>query len=759
MQRLASFSLYRDRYNAMPAWQRLALFGLVYAIACGLGIHLLRAPGAGISFFWPGTGLAFSAVVLSPRPARPWVLVTQLLANTLANLANQVAWQAAVGFSVVDTFSTALFILMFSPQIKDLPKFDRIHGMLYFFFASAAACLIGGIAGGSLGAALYGTPVDEAILRFSLSGLTSSWMLTPFLVALLNSPLVPDENAPEFTIGNWVMPPKLEAFLIGSLVTAVAVYFFLYLRVIPGQIVHVRSYLLFPLFFWVVSRMRLWEVGFMLNLVGFLALAGVATWRGEFSASDYFMSDNIDTAHYFILALVFTSTMLRISIRRVRLANIHLGNALRSGQITFNTAAVGILHANGAGSMLRINCAALKLLGYGDAQALPAYRDLFFDDAGYHQFVNNFSESHGWVGKQVNLKTADGRLVIADLTAHPSLDADGSTYFEVFINDVTHLHKTLADLKNSDERLRQSLETSGVGIWEYTIGQDQLEINQAARHLFGLPATKLIQRSQLTALIHPEDLEDAKAAGEGLSSGFTDQLDLETRFAIEPQGWRWLHLRGSVVERDPQGMPLRVSGSALDVTNHRIARAALRKENKKLTKQLEENKQLTRRLEEHAHRDLLTGLYNRRFMEDTLRREVIRSRETAKPFSMVMIDIVAMHVVTDTLGMQRTNLILTTMAECLNQGFRYDDFICRLDGDLFAVVLPGCDAQHATRQTAQVMDAFTRQTLGTHGLEMTSTAVVGEHPADGLTAESLLARMEASLQTAKQTKRGQLSRA
>jgi len=106
---------------------------------------------------------------------------------------------------------------------------------------------------------------------------------------------------------------------------------------------------------------------------------------------------------------------------------------------------------------------------------------------------------------------------------------------------------------------------------------------------------------------------------------------------------------------------------------------------RKRTRELEEaNKKLT----ELATTDGLTGLYNYRFFEDTIRMEVKRAQRQELPLSLLMIDLDHFKVYNDTHGHQMGDEVLKTVARIMKYRLRSTDFPCRYGGEEFAIILP-----------------------------------------------------------------------
>lgn len=104
---------------------------------------------------------------------------------------------------------------------------------------------------------------------------------------------------------------------------------------------------------------------------------------------------------------------------------------------------------------------------------------------------------------------------------------------------------------------------------------------------------------------------------------------------------------------------------------------------------------LSGQVRELAVTDTLTGLRNRRAWEDELQREMAKAARTLQPFSVLLLDVDALKSVNDTQGHQAGDLLLKEIGAAWNGALRRGDFLARLSGDEFGVLLSACSAEGA----------------------------------------------------------------
>ncbi|WP_342454626.1 GGDEF domain-containing protein [Sphingomonas sp. H160509] len=105
------------------------------------------------------------------------------------------------------------------------------------------------------------------------------------------------------------------------------------------------------------------------------------------------------------------------------------------------------------------------------------------------------------------------------------------------------------------------------------------------------------------------------------------------------------------------------------------------------------NHRLQRSLREQTIRDPLTSLFNRRYMEETLKLEIARSSRAGTPLSLVMCDIDHFKRFNDEFGHDAGDSVLQMVAAEMRSRFRDGDVICRFGGEEFTIIAPGTTAE------------------------------------------------------------------
>lgn len=137
------------------------------------------------------------------------------------------------------------------------------------------------------------------------------------------------------------------------------------------------------------------------------------------------------------------------------------------------------------------------------------------------------------------------------------------------------------------------------------------------------------------------------------------------------------------------------------------------------------NVKLRNALHDKSIRDPLTGLFNRRFMEETLKREIARSIRTGSPLSLVMLDLDHFKQVNDIHGHTAGDAVLRSTANLLSRCLRASDVACRYGGEEILLILPDCGAEHAVQKAQQLCDSIRSQVVTENGTAISVTGSFG----------------------------------
>lgn len=199
-------------------------------------------------------------------------------------------------------------------------------------------------------------------------------------------------------------------------------------------------------------------------------------------------------------------------------------------------------------------------------------------------------------------------------------------------------------------------------------------------------------------------------------------------------------------------------GISRDITDRKMAEDKLRLQSKSLQKQIQEINILHDQLKEQACRDALTGLSNRRMMEEVLSQQLVQCRKLELPCSIFIIDIDHFKNINDVYGHLLGDAILEKIGICIKSLTRADDFSCRLGGDEILLSFKNMPAQQAVKK-AQFIRRMLGQLYVMKDKQKISTTVsigIATFPIHGDCIHALIDQADAALYLAKERGRNQV---
>jgi len=164
------------------------------------------------------------------------------------------------------------------------------------------------------------------------------------------------------------------------------------------------------------------------------------------------------------------------------------------------------------------------------------------------------------------------------------------------------------------------------------------------------------------------------------------------------------------------------------------------------------NIRLREALRAQSVRDALTGLYNRRYLEEVLDREMRRAGRAAQTLGVLMLDLDHFKRFNDTYGHEAGDAVLRETATFLLKNVRAEDFVCRFGGEEFVIILPTADLEGSRARAERLRSKMAELTILHQGRSLgmvTFSVGVAAFPEHGMSPQELMAAADAALYEAK----------
>ncbi len=291
---------------------------------------------------------------------------------------------------------------------------------------------------------------------------------------------------------------------------------------------------------------------------------------------------------------------------------------------------------------------------------------------------------------EVPAYTADGSLSWYGLVQYiPDIIAGQVQGVYIIVSDISAVKETEAAMRKNENLLRESQGAARIGSYINNISAGTFEATPVLEEIFGITKDYPHTNEGWVRFMHPDYRQ---AMADALLDSIRDRKPFDADYKIirpSDGAERWMHGLGKI-SYDEQGHPVSLIGTVQDITD------------RKLTEQ---------RIENLAYFDPLTGLPNRRLLQDRLQHALLSSVRQKHLGALLLVDLDNFKSLNDTFGHQPGDQLLQQVARRLRECVRDSDTVARLGGDEFMVVLEelGENMLHAATQAAVVAEKILRK--------------------------------------------------
>lgn len=340
----------------------------------------------------------------------------------------------------------------------------------------------------------------------------------------------------------------------------------------------------------------------------------------------------------------------------------------------FDQAGVGVTRVDvRTGQFLEVNQKYCDIVGYthNELKQIDILKITHPDDFAIQNEYTEALLSNKISGYQLQKRyiKKDLSIVWVDITCTALWDENEVPTSRIaVVQDITDKKYAELALLKSEERWKFALEGSHQGIWDWKAESTEIYISSRCKEILGYADDQV--SSELLDwdnLIHPDDISNFLSARASVLKSNVKFFENEHRMLAQDGSWKWVHVKGMVVDRDLKGVALRLIGTYTDITDKKQAEAEVIR---------------------LAHFDGITNLPNRVLFLDRLKQEIKKANRSNKQLALMMLDLDRFKEINDTLGHIQGDQVIKLTAERLLECVRDTDTVGRLGGDEFMIILP-----------------------------------------------------------------------
>ena len=288
-------------------------------------------------------------------------------------------------------------------------------------------------------------------------------------------------------------------------------------------------------------------------------------------------------------------------------------------------------------------------------------------------------------------------------------------------------------LRRSEAGLHEAQRVARLGGWTFDPQTGQVTWTEELYRILGFdPALPPPLFPEQEKIFTPESWQRLNVEfGKTLTTGIPYEIELET---VNPGGATgWILARGEP-QRNPTGVITSLSGIVLDITDRKRAE---------------------KQVQFLAYYDGLTGLPNRRLLQDRLVKAIASARRRSELVAVLFLDLDRFKIINDSLGHSVGDLLLKEAAERLKRQVRDQDTVSRVGGDEFLVVLSSIpDIEAAAAAADRIVNAMSAEfRIQGRSLRVSCSVGISIFPEHGNDAETLIKNADAAMYGAKESGR------
>ena len=445
-------------------------------------------------------------------------------------------------------------------------------------------------------------------------------------------------------------------------------------------------------------------------------------------------------------------------------ASEQLEQLLAEQDALLNNVVLGISFARSR-KVLRCNRRFEELFGYDPGELAGAStRQFYFTDQEFEQATRYYDDLDSGTthAREQWMRRRDGTGFWCRMTGRALQPGDPAKGTVWMFEDITAAKRASEEVRRALSEQQMILDNATVGI-AFVKNRQFQGCNGELERLLGYADGELNGLSTAVVYASPGNFDEAGGAVYArLAQG--EAYTVERQVRRKDGSLVWCKVVGKAVD------PLQPHDGSIwiydDISAAQEARALLERAvaertaelkaaNERLGAEIGDRRQAEERAQHLADHDALTGLPNRRLLEDRLTQALALSQRNRKQTAVMFVDLDRFKAINDSLGHTVGDMVLKEVAQRLVKQLRIGDTICRIGGDEFVVVLPEAKrSTDAANVAAKIIETLSQPVRAAdRELIVTPSIGIAVFPDDGRDTEALIRNADAAMYHAKESGR------
>ncbi len=425
--------------------------------------------------------------------------------------------------------------------------------------------------------------------------------------------------------------------------------------------------------------------GILLLQAGFFAIRSIMTFM-SISVINLFDPSSFQISTYTVSIITSYLTTFGLILMVLQKLNFENKEAKERLQLIFNTGPDAVFISSlRTGVIAEVNERFVVLTGFSRIEAIGQTTislGLWNNPEERRKLVSELKENFQCENFETDIKIKNGTIITALISAR-LMNFKGIPHLISVTRDISERKTAEQKLSQSEEKYRLLIENALESIIVVQDGKLKF-CNPMATQVIGYSLEELTSVAFIV-FVHPDDREVVVSRYlQRLKGELTENL-YHFRVICKDHQIKWVEMNSVLIEWEGRAATLNF---LTDITQRK--------------KSEEEIMHL-------SYHDQLTGLYNRRFYEEELKR---LDTERNLPMTIVIGDVNGLKLINDSFGHGTGDELLKKVAGVIKMGCRSDDIIARLGGDEFVIILPKTDANETEKIIKRIKDISSHEKVG-----------------------------------------------